>query len=188
MQSRNANKLNLSETSRVHRIAPWVNDEECQRAIATFSAHLREPQRRWFSAVLAMIIGHGGIGAAAGLVSLCPETVSRGKTELADGLKGFVWNRSRAEGAGRPPTEVVQPEIENALEELAEPHIFGDPETGRKYCRRSSRNLAKDLQAQGFTVSHDTVLRLLKKKGIHFGQMSNASPESRTPSATPNST
>lgn len=179
--------LSLPENSRVYRVAPWVAEEPCQRAIAAFALRLGEPETRWLAGLLAMIVGHGGINAAADLVGLSTDTVSRGKAELAADLEGCPWGRKRAEGAGRPPVEAVQPGIEGALSELVEPHLYGDPESGRTYCRRSTRYLAKRLADRGFPVSAETVRRLLKKGGIQSGQTSSASLARHTPTATSSS-
>ena len=47
-----------------------------------------------------------------------------------------------------------------ALEKLLQDATAGDPITGLKWTRKTSRNLARELRRKGFKVERDTVLRL----------------------------
>lgn len=46
------------------------------------------------------------------------------------------------------------------LEELLQDATAGDPITGLKWTRKTSRNLARELRRKGFKIGRDTVLRL----------------------------
>ena len=50
-----------------------------------------------------------------------------------------------------------------ALEQLLQDATAGDPITGLKWMRKTSRSLARELTRQGFKVSHNTAARLATK-------------------------
>jgi hypothetical protein len=50
-----------------------------------------------------------------------------------------------------------------ALEEAVRVATAGDPITGLRWTHKSTRNLARELRRQGFSVSHATVARLLRE-------------------------
>jgi hypothetical protein len=51
-----------------------------------------------------------------------------------------------------------------ALDELLKDATAGDPVTGLKWTKKTSRTLSRELQCQGYEVGGDTVRRLLKKR------------------------
>lgn len=53
----------------------------------------------------------------------------------------------------------------NALDKLLKDATAGDPITGVKWTRKTSRNLAKELKRQGFQVEHSTIPRLARLLG-----------------------
>jgi len=52
-----------------------------------------------------------------------------------------------------------------ALDKLLKDATAGDPITGLKWTRKTSRNLAKELKRQGFQVEHSTIPRLVRILG-----------------------
>lgn len=56
-----------------------------------------------------------------------------------------------------------QPGILKALEKILQDATAGDPITGLKWTRKTSRNLAGELKGKGFTVGRSTVSRLASK-------------------------
>lgn len=52
-----------------------------------------------------------------------------------------------------------------ALDKLLKDATAGDPITGLKWTRKTSRNLAKELKRQGFQVEHSTIPRLARLLG-----------------------
>ena len=98
-------------------------------------------------------------------MGLHEDTVRRGKHELESGLEDRPPDRARLAGAGRPRMEDTDPTIEGDLKALVEPEAAGDPCSGRKWTRKSLRQLAKRLHAKGHSVGPDTVKRLLEKGG-----------------------
>ncbi len=56
-----------------------------------------------------------------------------------------------------------QPEILKALDALLKDETAGDPITGLKWTKKTSRTISRALQRQGYEAGADTVRRLLKK-------------------------
>jgi hypothetical protein len=70
-----------------------------------FLSRLDEHQRRWFAALEAKRLGHGGNRRLSLMTGLHVQTIRRGRQELATALRGFPPERIRRPGAGRPPVE-----------------------------------------------------------------------------------
>lgn len=73
--------------------------------INLFLSRLDEQQRRWYAAVEAQRLGHGGIRLMAQITGIDEDTIARGKRELAAGLDGRPTEQIRLPGGGRPSTE-----------------------------------------------------------------------------------
>ena len=73
--------------------------------------------------------------------------------------------RVRRKGAGRPPVEVAQPGLTEALESLVDPVTRGDPESPLRWTGKSTKVLAAELVKQGYEVSPQKVGELLKSQG-----------------------
>jgi hypothetical protein len=65
-------------------------------------SRLDEDHRRWYVALEALKIGHGGDRRLALITGLHVETIRRGRRELAGSLSDFPADRVRRRGAGRP--------------------------------------------------------------------------------------
>jgi hypothetical protein len=64
-----------------------------------------EQQRRWYAAGESHRIGHGGDQRVAQITGLDPQTIQRGRRELAASLTERPTERVRLPGAGRPRGE-----------------------------------------------------------------------------------
>jgi hypothetical protein len=64
-----------------------------------------EQQRRWYATVESHRIGHGGDQLVAQITGLDPQTIQRGRRELAASLTERPTERVRLPGAGRPGGE-----------------------------------------------------------------------------------
>jgi hypothetical protein len=73
--------------------------------INLFLSRLDEQQRRWYAAVEAQRLGHGGIRLMAQITGLDEDTIARGRRELAATLEGRPTQQIRLPGGGRPTTE-----------------------------------------------------------------------------------
>lgn len=65
-------------------------------------SRLDEQQRRWVAALEAQRLGYGGFNVVAAITGLHPETIRRGRDELAAGLQDRPTDRIRLPGGGRP--------------------------------------------------------------------------------------
>ena len=68
-------------------------------------SRLDEQQRRWYVAVEANRIGHGGVRLLSQITGIDEKTIRRGQQELADELVERPIDRVRLPGGGRPPVE-----------------------------------------------------------------------------------
>ncbi|GAC1474002.1 MAG: hypothetical protein NVS2B16_37650 [Chloroflexota bacterium] len=73
-------------------------------------SRLDEAQRRWYAALEAQRLGHGGDHLMAQITGLDEKTIRRGRAELDASLADCPGERVRRPGAGRPRTEKkIQP-------------------------------------------------------------------------------
>jgi Rhodopirellula transposase DDE domain len=135
---------------------------------------------RLWAAAEARAIGRGGVSRVAAATGLARETIAAGLRELLN-LEatpgGSVpdsgterqpkgqrqHDRVRLPGGGRKLTEVKDPAIIPALEQLLTDEIAGDPMSEQKWVRSSLRYLSEQLTVAGHPASPTTVARLLKK-------------------------
>ena len=68
-------------------------------------SRLDEQPRRWYAAIEANRLGHGGEQLVAQITGLDPHTIRRGRQELAVSLTERPTDRVRVPGAGRPRAE-----------------------------------------------------------------------------------
>lgn len=70
-----------------------------------FMSRLDEQQRRWYAALEAQEMGHGGATLMAKITGLSVETIRRGRYELENDLADRPVNRVRQTGGGRKTVE-----------------------------------------------------------------------------------
>jgi hypothetical protein len=68
-------------------------------------SRLDEQQRRWYVALEANRIGHGGDRLLSQITGLDEQTIRRGREELATSLADCPAERVRRPGGGRPTVE-----------------------------------------------------------------------------------
>ena len=141
------------------RIVQWIENK-----YQGLSQELPERSRRRWAAVEAVSLGRGGISAVSAATGLAHSTIRRGIEEMKSGETPPV-GRQRRSGAGRRSADVVDPDIKAALERLVEPESRGDPQSPLRWTCKSTRRLAKELNAQGHSVGATTVRQLLKQAG-----------------------
>jgi hypothetical protein len=130
------------------------------RAINRILATLDEKNRRHLVGWLALQAGRRCISLLSRITGLSRTTLHRGKREIKHPSRQHA-ERIRAPGGGRPLTETKQPEILPALDALLEDATAGDPITGLKWTRKTTRNLARRLRRR-FQVGRTTAARLLR--------------------------
>lgn len=125
---------------------------------------LDERGRRRWAAIEARAIGWGGVSAVALATGLSDRTIRSGVSELA-APEELESGRQRRPGGGRPSFEDKLPELSEALDELLDPTVRGDPMSPLRWTCKSTRSLADELRMQGFSVSSTTIGGLLRSKG-----------------------
>ncbi len=89
--------------------APHPTKEDHQR-MNVFLSRLDEQQRRWYVALEAERMGHGGTAALSQITGMNIDTIRKGRRELSEDLAGRPPDRVRLPGGGRKPVEKkIQP-------------------------------------------------------------------------------
>ncbi len=138
-----------------------IDSDGIQERHATLSPHLDERARRLAAATEAAAAGYGGIAAVARATGIAPSTIGRGKKDLA-GKTPLEPGRIRRVGGGRKSLVDKRPDMEAALLGLVEPDCRGDPMSPLRWTFKSLRQLADEMVARGYAISHTVVGELLK--------------------------
>jgi Rhodopirellula transposase DDE domain len=131
---------------------------------------LNERDRRLFAASEARAAGRGGIAAVSRTTGIARSTIGRGLADLRSGAVRCS-ERVRRRGGGQKPAIKTQPGILEALNELVEPSIRGDPEAALRWVSLSQRHLSAALAKRGFIAGQKLVGRLLKR--LNFSLQAN---------------
>jgi len=121
--------------------------------------------RRLFAASEARAAGRGGVTAVSQATGFARSTIDRGLADLRVGAKQ-LGNRVRRAGGGGKPAIETQPGLLEALNELVQSSIRGDPEAALLWVSKSQRHLASALAEKGFTAGQKLVGRLLRRLGF----------------------
>lgn len=148
---------------RAHRPHP---ERALHYRITLLASRLDEQQRRWFVALEAGRLGHGGTERLAQITGLSARTIRRGRRERAADLRGRPHDRVRVPGGGRPAREAEDPALVPALEAALAEETAGDPMGRRPKAKRSSLAPLRATRATtGHAASRPTVSRLLRALG-----------------------
>lgn len=129
------------------------------------AAHLDERGLRLFAAGEARAAGRGGVSAVAAATGMSRNTIGAGLKELERQDEAAPSGCARRTGGGRKKAAEKQPGLLEALQEIIESAIRGDPETDLLWVSLSQRHLVKALQARGYKIAQRTVGPLLKDLG-----------------------
>jgi hypothetical protein len=80
-------------------------DQRLHRQMNLLVSRLDEQQRRWYVAVEAQRLGHGGIELMSQITGLSVPTIRRGQQEMVADLAERPTERVRRPGGGRKPVE-----------------------------------------------------------------------------------
>jgi hypothetical protein len=126
---------------------------------------MNEQLRRRWAGCEAMAIGRGGITAVSVATGLSRNTIARGILEVEETMPELAARvkegHVRRPGSGRPPMSSEDQTLLPDLCRLLESTTRGDPTSPLLWTCKSTRNLAAELNAEGHSVSHMTVDRLL---------------------------
>jgi len=125
-------------------------------ALAPF---LDERRRRLVAA--SDVLAGASVEAVSEATGLASATILRGVAELEKG-DDLAVDRVRKPGGGRILETEKQPGLVEALKEIIQPAIMGDPQAPLLWVSKSQRNIAEALTKLGFQVSHKLIGRLLK--------------------------
>jgi hypothetical protein len=142
-----------------------IDTEAIRVRFEALAPHLNERARRLFAANEAHAAGRGGITAVAAVTGVARSTIGRGLAELRSD-DGASSRRIRRAGGGRKPKVETEPGLLEALGELVQSAIRGDPEAALLWVSKSQRHLAGALSERGFTASQKLVGRLLRCLGF----------------------
>jgi hypothetical protein len=108
-------------------------------AVAPF---LDERSRRLVAASEARAAGRGGVTAVAIATGVARSTIDRGLAELRIGCD-MCAGRIRRPGGGRKPAVETQPGLLDALRDLVQSAIRGDPQAALLWVSKSQRHLGR---------------------------------------------
>ena len=126
---------------------------------------LDERGRRLFAASEARAAGSGGIEAVSRATGIARSTIGRGLADLRAGAEA-LGHRVRRTGGGCKPATKTQPGLLEALDDLVQSSIRGDPEAPLRWLSRSQRHLSAALAERGFAAGQKLVGRLLHRLGF----------------------
>jgi len=145
-----------------------MSSQELENSIRTKFFYLRfllnERQRRCWAASESKAVGRGGISIVSRATGLTRRTIYHGLDDIEEG-DIHEPESIRRTGAGRKKSTDEEPDLLNALEDLICPSTRGDPEAPLKWTNKSTRNLAEELTAHGYSVKYRTVNSLLHELG-----------------------
>lgn len=142
-----------------------ANEAEIQAKYNALQPVMDERMTRLWAAAEAEAIGDGGIATVVRATGLSRTTIRMGRYELAGGVSTDDVVNVRRPGGGRPRIEDTSPEIIGLLEGLVDPVTRGDPESPLRWTSKSTRKLADELRASGYTISPQKVGQLLHAQG-----------------------
>jgi len=142
-----------------------ATETEIRKRFKLMKPHLDERSLRLWAGAEALAHGSGGRALVARATGLGRGTVLDGKKEVRSKKRPVELVNVRRKGAGRPPIEVRQPGIYEALESLVDPVTRGDPESALRWTCKSTRGLSTELKAKGFTASQHKVAEMLRELG-----------------------
>lgn len=140
-------------------VVEWIRDKYIDLAES-----LDERGRRRWAAIEARSLGRGGTAAVAEAIGMSDRTIRNGIRELESGVS-LPAGRQRRQGAGRKPRKDEQPSLVAALEKMISPTTRGEPTNPLRWTCKSTRNLAAELQNQGYVIGTTTVRVLLAELG-----------------------
>jgi hypothetical protein len=136
-----------------------------QEKFQRITPHLDEKTRRLWCANEALAIV-GGVTLVSKEIGVSRTTITEGIKEIK-GFKQLPVNSIRRDGGGRKLQTEKDSSLKSDVEKSVEGVTRGDPESPLKWCSKSTRNIADELNGDNKEkrVSHSLVSRILAKSG-----------------------
>lgn len=142
-----------------------IDTDAIKARFERLAPYLDERARRLFAANEAVAAGWGGVTAVSQATGVARSTIGRGLVELRSDDARLTGRIRRPGGGGKAKIE-TEPGLLEALEDLVQSAIRGDPEAALRWVSRSQRRLVRALAERGFTVSQKLVGLLLRQLGF----------------------
>jgi len=165
------NFLNLELVEWRREFSLFMEGGNMQRYARQVEKHMRvlyrslsEKDRRRYAAVEAEKLGYGGLAYVSELFGCDPDTIRKGKADVDALPSDEADGRIRKKG-GRKTASEAEPEVVETLRERIEVHTAGSAvQPGELWTNRSLRQLSEDLTIDGFSLSPNTIDRLLREE------------------------
>ena len=142
-------------------------DKIIQTRITGVLSHLNERQRRIYLGAEAQSLGWGGVTKIHQLSGVNRQTIADGLRELGSkSVQADKKGRIRKKGGGRKKEVEKHPQLLLDMIEIVIPHIMGDPEKPLIWCSKSVRKIKKVLEEQGYSISHETIRKIMRILGF----------------------
>ena len=144
------------------RAVDYTSVKTKYRKLAPF---LDERARRVWAAAEASAIGYGGVAAVAGATGISRTTILAGQRQSTPRRRDAGSARLRKPGAGRKRLARKVPALLACLERLVDGSTRGDPMRPLRWTCKSTQKLARELNAQGYSIGARSVAALLQELG-----------------------
>ena len=138
-----------------------LTDGKLKEKLSILLPALNEKQKRLLVGAEAIALGYGGIKLLSDITGMSTNTITRGVREIEAGDEDV--SRIRSTGSGRKKLTIKYPDIKNCIEDIIEPDTRGDPESPLRWTCKSVRNISDFLTGKGYTVSRQSVARILRE-------------------------
>jgi hypothetical protein len=140
-----------------------INETAIRARYDAIKDRLDERGRRLFVAAEKVAAGYGGTAAVSRATGVAHSTIIRGAKDLL--TVPAATERVRRKGAGRPALSQSNPAVLEDLRRLVEPATMGDPMRPLLWVSKSREKLASALRTLNYTVSANTVGKMLGALG-----------------------
>lgn len=138
-----------------------LTDGKLKEKLSILLPALNEKQKRLLVGAEAIALGYGGIKLLSDMTGMSTNTITRGVREIETGDEDV--SRIRSAGSGRKRLTIKYPDIKNCIEEIIDPGTRGDPESPLRWTCKSVRNISDFLIGKGYSVSRQSVARILRE-------------------------
>jgi len=148
--------------------------EEIEKQMKAFFEALNEKDRRRYSAIEAIKLGHGGQAYISNVLGCHCQTVMAGIDEIVNGTK-IPEERIRKPGGGRKKIIEKEENIDEVFFEILNHHTAGSPiDAETKWTNLSLKEISKAFESKGMNVTPYVIKQLLKKYGFVERKMQKA--------------